>query len=151
MTRTRLTKHSGQCLLLLLTAALAQGCAPKPPPRPPTRQYAVDQTGGAKACTVPKVSPAAGKETAVPMSVGNDGGWCAISVTQPGSKSSEPTPYRVGLLTGRPAHGKVYVHTVGDDTRIDYTPAPGFAGSDSFTVKLVPGDAVLKVDVTVTK
>jgi hypothetical protein len=86
------------------------------------------------------------------MTVGNDGGWCAISVMQPASsKESGPTPYKAGLLTSRPAHGKVYVHTVGDATRIDYRPAPGYAGPDSFAVTLVPGNAVLRADVTVTK
>jgi hypothetical protein len=39
---------------------------------------------------------------------------------------------------------------VGDETRIDYTPDRRFAGSDAFTVKLIPGDATIKVAVTVT-
>ena len=111
----------------------------------------MDQTGAAKSCTVPKVTPEDGKETSVPMQVGNSGGWCAISVSQPGSKESGPVPYKSGLLTGRPSHGKVYIHTVGDATRIDYTPAPDYAGPDNFTVSLIPGSAVLRVDVTVTK
>lgn len=137
--------------MLLLAAALAQSCA-RPPARAPARQYAVDQAGAAKSCTVPKVTPAGGKETPVPMTVGNDGGWCAISLTEPASpKDAGPNPYKAGLLTSRPAHGKVYVHTVGDATRIDYRPAPGYAGPDSFAVTLVPGDATLRADVTVTK
>jgi hypothetical protein len=78
------------------------------------------------------------------MSVGNDGGWCAIHVSQAG-----PHPYDVGLLTARAAHGIVYVHPVGDDTRIDYTPKKGFTGSDAFNVKLVPGNAELHVTVAV--
>jgi hypothetical protein len=87
----------------------------------------------------------------VPVSVGNDGGWCAISVARAGSKDTGPIPYKTGLLAGRPSHGKVYIHTVGDATRIDYTPAPGYAGPDSFTVTLVPGAAVLRAEVTVAK
>jgi len=138
--------------LLLTAAALAASCAPKPPPRAPTRQYAVDQTGAAKSCTVPKVTPADGKETPVAISVGNDGGWGAISVSQPpATRNADLVPYKAGLLTSRPTHGKVYVHTVGDATRIDYRPAPNYAGPDSFAVTLLPGDAVLRVDVTVTK
>ncbi len=42
------------------------------------------------------------------------------------------------------------IHEVGDDTRIDYTPDRRFTGSDSFTVKLIPGEERLKVAVTVT-
>ena len=59
-------------------------------------------------------------------------------------------PYTSALLTARPTHGTVYIHPVGDDTRIDYTPDRGFAGSDSFVVRLIPGDPSLRVAVTVT-
>ena len=131
-------------LALLAIVALAQGCAR--PTRPPARQYAVDQTGAAKSCTASKPDPAPGKETQAKLEVKNDGGWCAIAVAQPG-----PMPYKAGLVESRPQHGKVYVHTVGDDTRIDYTPAPDYAGPDRFTVRLLPGGALLKVDATVTK
>jgi hypothetical protein len=108
-----------------------------------TRLYASDLAGGARSCAVPAVSVTAGQETAVPMTVGNDGGWCGITVSQSGQ------PFSAGLLVTRPAHGKIYIHTVGDATRIDYTPDPKFAGSDSFVVRLVPGDGSLRVAVTV--
>ena len=110
------------------------------------RVYAVDQQGEARVCTVPKVPALVdGKEAAVPMTVGNNGGWCAVEVARNGS------PYGAGLLMARPAHGKVLIHTVGDVTRIDYTPAPGYAGPDSFTARLIPGEATLRVTVTVTR
>ncbi len=79
------------------------------------------------------------------MAVGNDGGWCAITVDRNGA------PYGAGLLAARPAHGKVLIHTVGDATRIDYTPAPGYAGPDSFTARLLPGESTVRVAVTVTR
>jgi hypothetical protein len=41
------------------------------------------------------------------------------------------------------------IHQVGDDTRIDYTPDRGFTGTDSFAVKLIPGNAVIRITVTV--
>jgi hypothetical protein len=151
LTRSRRISPVFFRLLVCGIAVLAESCAPNPPPRPPTRQYAVDQKGAAKSCTVPKVTPEDGKETPVPITVGNDGGRCAISVARPGSKEWEPAPYKTGLLTGRPSHGKAYIHTVGDATRIDYTPAPGYAGPDSFAVTLLPGAAVLRVEVTVAK
>ena len=108
--------------------------------------YSVDFRGAAKSCTVPKnLSLAPGKPTEATITVGNDGGWCAVTVSQADDK-----PYDVGLVTTRPAHGRLLVHTVGDDTRIDYTPETGFAGSDAYAVRLVPGRVVLSVKVTVT-
>jgi hypothetical protein len=122
-----------------------QGCAQQQVQQSSARLYAIDQVGAAKSCTVPKVSLTDGKESDVAMTVGNDGGWCAISVSQSG-----PQPYAAGLLTARPAHGKVYIHPVGDYTRIDYTPAAGFTGTDTFSVKLLPGSPVIRATVTVT-
>lgn len=74
------------------------------------------------------------------MRLDNDGGWCALATHQDG-----PVPFIAGLLTTRPEHGKVFVHSVGDDTRLDYTPEPHFGGNDSFAVQLVPSDAVIRV------
>jgi hypothetical protein len=125
--------------------ALLAACAPQQAAGPSSRVYAVDQAGGAKSCNSPTPSLTAGQATDVALKVGNDGGWCAITVSQSGH-----TPFSAGLLTAPPAHGKVLIHTVGDDTRIDYTPTRGFTGSDAFTVKLIPGDPVVRAAVTVT-
>ncbi|MFB9969220.1 hypothetical protein ACFFMP_03780 [Pseudoroseomonas cervicalis] len=38
---------------------------------------------------------------------------------------------------------------MGDYTRLDYIPDPGFTGTDSFTVRLLPGSTSVKVNVTV--
>jgi hypothetical protein len=126
-------------------AVMLQGCAPQARPASGTRLFATDFTGGAKSCNVPKVSPVAGKETAATMTVGNDGGWCGITVDDNGH------PFSAGLLTDRPEHGQVFIHSVGDATRIDYTPNKGFTGSDRFTVRLLPGSAVIRAAVTVEK
>ena len=139
----------GAGLGLLATGLLLQGCAPQQAAGPAAsgaREYEVDQQGEARVCTVPKPPALAdGKEAALPMTVGNNGGWCGIDLTRNGG------PYAYGLLTARPAHGKVLIHTVGDRTRIDYTPAPGYAGPDSFIARLSPGEATLRVTVTVTR
>ncbi len=130
----------------VVAAAGLQGCQQPQVAAPPpaARQYAIDQQGGAKLCTVPKETRLTdGKETPAAMTVGNDGGWCAIDVARDGE------PYSAGLLILRPTHGQVYIHTVGDNTRIDYTPRPGYAGPDSFTARMIPGDATLRVSVTV--
>jgi len=123
---------------------LLQACADKGPAGPSARVYSADVTGGAKSCTVPRVTPAAGKETPVEMKLVNDGGWCGITVNNNGK------PYAAGLLAAAPTHGKVFIHSVGDDTRIDYTPTARFTGSDAFTVRLIPGDATLRTSVVVT-
>ncbi len=132
---------------MLLVGALLQGCSEKaaPPAGSTLRVYAADVTGGAKRCTVPAVSPAPGKTADAAITVGNDGGWCGLPLHQPG-----PKPFSAGLLTARPAHGSVTIHEVGDDTRIDYVPDRGYAGPDSYAVKLLPGDGVVQVSVTVT-
>jgi hypothetical protein len=143
----RIAQPAAWCALAV-TAVLLQGCGAEKSPPPPeasrARTFAVDQAGAAKSCTAPRPSLTAGKPSDVAMAVANNGGWCGLLVTQAG-----PKPFGAGLLTVRPAHGKVYVHTVGDDTRIDYTPDFGFAGTDSFTVQLLPGDASVRVAVTV--
>lgn len=130
---------------LMLTAMLVQGCEQPQTNASATRLYAVDMTGGAKICSAPRVDPTNGEPTSVALKLGNDGGWCGVLVSQSGR------PYAAGLVTARPKSGKVYVHTVGDATRIDYTPDRAFAGGDSFTVKLLPGNASVQVDVSVSK
>jgi hypothetical protein len=79
------------------------------------------------------------------MTLGNDGGWCGLTVRQSPGK-----PYDAGLLSVRPSHGSVLIHEVGDDTRIDYTPDHRYVGSDTFTVKLIPGNAMVSVSVSVS-
>jgi hypothetical protein len=129
----------------LVAGAVLAGCSPNSPGiASRLRTYAADLTGGAKSCEVPKVDPAAGQSTDAAITVVNDGGWCGIKVYQDDHK-----PYGAGLLTTRPSHGAVTIHVVGDDTRIDYTPDRKFTGSDSFAVKLVPGNATVQVVVTV--
>ena len=134
-------------ITLLLTGALVQACAPNAAaPVSRLRVYAADVAGGAKTCFVPQITPASGKTTETAMNLANDGGWCGLPVSQSG-----PKPYDAGLLTARPAHGTVTIHGVGDATRIDYTPDRGFTGTDSFSVKLLPGDATLRIAANVTQ
>jgi hypothetical protein len=130
---------------LALAGAVLQGCAEKPATaQSQTRLFASDFQGGAKSCVAPKPKLEEGKESSANMKVGNDGGWCGITVAQDGK------PYDAGLVTRAPEHGNVYIHQVGDDTRIDYTPDRGFSGADTFMVTLLPGKPELRVAVTVT-
>ncbi|MGE0416215.1 MAG: hypothetical protein AB7O80_05360 [Acetobacteraceae bacterium] len=112
---------------------------------PGGRVFAVDLAGKARKCEVEQPSPEENKRTATKMTVSNEGGWCGISVVRRAG-----VPYDSALMETRPTHGKVLVHRVGDTTRIDYTPTARFTGTDSFAVKLIPGNATLNVAVTVT-
>ena len=138
-------RRAAAWLVLALGGLLLQGCAKSAAPASQPRLFESDLQGAAKRCTAPKPQLAPGKETAVEMKLGNDGGWCAIVVASGGA------PYDTGLLTELPAHGSVYIHPVGNATRIDYTPDARFSGSDTFVVKLLPGSPVLRVSVAVTR
>jgi hypothetical protein len=128
--------------VLTLAVGSLQGCT-KPPPPPAAsgaRIYSHDMEGKAAICTVSATPAVDGKETPETMVTGG-GGWCGIPL------HTASGPYTAGLLT-QPAHnGRVYVHTVGDDTRIDYIPKPGAVVPDSFTVQLIPGNATVRVAV----
>lgn len=141
------------CAAMVAAAILPMGCAeqPKPVAHTPLPVYQVDLQGGAASCQVTPPAPALadGQQSAATITVANDGGWCAISVAQSGVPNA-PVPYSAGLLTSVPAHGKVLIHSVGDATRIDFTPERGATGPDAFTVRLVPGNAEIRVSVSVT-
>jgi hypothetical protein len=136
----------GRGLVLATTLAALAGCAQEQRPAASAhRVFYADLQGGAQLCTVPRnVTLTPGQQTEATMVVGNDGGWCGISVSQSG-----PRPYDAGLLVGRPEHGRVHVRKVGDQTRIDYIPDAAFGGEDAFTVRMLPGNPALRVKVTV--
>jgi hypothetical protein len=136
--------HGRLWLATAATVLLLQACAERTSSGPPARVFAADMTGAAKVCTAPPVTPAAGRTIDAAIKLGNDGGWCAITVNNNGR------PFDAGLLAATPQHGKVLIHTVGNDTRIDYTPPARYAGPDAFSVRLIPGDAVIRVTATVT-
>jgi hypothetical protein len=133
--------------MLVLAGTLLQACAPAAtgPAGSRLRIFAADLTGAAKTCEVPNIAPAHGQTTEAAIKLVNDGGWCGLPAHQEG-----PKPFEAGLLTVRPEHGTVLIHEVGDDTRVDYTPDHGFVGTDTFTVKLIPGDATVRVAAAVT-
>jgi len=144
----RVMKTAASMVTILAGAVLLTACSDTPAPvaRPRLPVYASDMKGAAKQCEVSGVTPVAGQPVDATMKLGNDGGWCAIAVHQSG-----PKPFDVGLLAKRPAYGNVTIHTVGDETRIDYVPDPGYLGADTFGVKLLPGASVVQVQVTVAK
>ena len=144
MSEHRLTARPAAWIAILMTGVPLQACSgDQGPVGSGTRLYAADMTGGAKTCEVAKVSPVDGQSTDAMMKLDNSG-WCGQPLRQPDGR-----PFDVGLLLERPAHGSVVIHQVGDETRVDYTPDRGFTGSDSFSVKMIPGNAVIRMSVTV--
>lgn len=137
-------RRHGAIAAFLTIGALLAACSPTGRSGSTLRTFAADLAGGAKVCEVPEVSPGKAADLKVAIKVVNDGGWCGIRLHQPG-----PEPYAAGLLTARANHGNVTIHSVGDDTRIDYTPDRGYVGNDEFRVKLIPGDVTLNVSVAV--
>ena len=125
------------CLAGLALAACTQP-ATGPNARHPT--YSVDLAGKAAVCTAPAVELTRGQPATGTISTGG-GGWCGIPVTLGGDALT------AGLLAQPPARGRVYIHTVGDETRVDYTPT-GAAASDAFTVQFLPGDETMRVTVS---
>jgi hypothetical protein len=142
MKHTRSTLSGTPWLCLAVTASLLQGCAPQPTWN---GIYAIDAAGGAKTCVAPTVSPPDGQTVQAQLQVSNEGGWCGMTLNRGGA------PYASYLLVTAASHGRVFAHHVGTNTRIDYTPDAGFLGTDSFAVRLIPGNAVLQVAVSVTK
>lgn len=134
----KLSPFTIPCLAALGLAACAQPAAVGPAAsRNPV--YAFDLAGKAATCTAADVSVSEGQPATGSIETGG-GGWCGIAVTRGGNALA------AGLLTQAPRAGHVYVHTVGDVTRVDYTPN-GAPGADAFTVKFIPGDEVMNVNV----
>jgi len=127
---------------LAATALLAQGCAPQ---ASWNGVFKMDLAGAARVCVAATASPPDGQTSVVQMQVSNEGGWCGVNATRGG------VPFESYLLAARPAHGKIYAHRVGGYTRIDYTPDTGFAGTDTFAVRLIPGNAAIQGAVSVTR
>jgi hypothetical protein len=126
---------------LMLTVLALEGCnTVVPASQSHLPVYQTDTVGKAASCTVSPVTVTDNHPSAVTMTTGG-GGWCGINVRHDGE------PFAAGLLTQEAHNGKVYIHSVGDDTRIDYTPRPGSVGPDSFAVQLIPGNAVIQVAV----
>lgn len=131
-----------RAIVALSIAGLAlQACsAEKMAQKQPAPLYSADFVGKAPLCTAPAISVADGKEAAGRIATGG-GGWCGFTLNRDGS------PYASFLLTDKARFGKVLVHTVGDDTRIDYTPNTPTVTADAFSVRLIPGDAIVRVAV----
>ncbi len=125
---------------LCLPALCLAGCVQQhPASMAAASSYSADLVGRAANCTAPPVVVADGHDAAGTINTGG-GGWCGIPVTRDGK------PVGAALLTQPARSGSVYVHTVGSETRVDYTPYSGKV-ADGFTIKFIPGDETMRVTV----
>ncbi len=142
-------------LLSFLTAAvILASCAPTPPPpAPPAPPPPLPPHFGpppAGSCKIAPFHAAEGHETEVLMTVGNDGGYCAATLT-----TAAGQPYDAPLVpaNGKPEHGLVRVVKYNGKTSVEYTPDAGYAGHDHFAVRLIirgtAGYTTLNVSITV--
>lgn len=113
---------------LLLSACARQEVAQAP-------RLAEPMDGAAQVCTVTPNELPVGQPASAQMQVRNDGGWCAVRIAD-----KDGTPFSYPLMRQRPEHGMVAVNKVNNNSRIEYTPTAGYAGTDAFTVALVPKD-----------
>ncbi len=134
----------------LALGTLLVGCAAPPPPPPAPPPPPPPHLGPPQAanCTASPVNlPDGGSGTAT-ISLSNDGGYCAVSLTDAAGQ-----PFDAGIEPVQPAHGTAVIVKYAGKTSIEYVPVGGYAGSDAFTVKLIlkgqPGYTTLNVAVTV--
>lgn len=127
-----------------------QGCSPKPPLAPTAEMPLHYGPPPARVCTLSPFALTDGAATPVAMTISNDGGYCAIMVTQ-----KDGNAFAAGLEPTQPAHGSALIIKYNNKTSIEYVPETSYAGADAFSVKLitreVPGYTTLNVAVTVQK
>ncbi len=138
----------------LAVGVFLAGCADKPaaPPPPPPPPPLPPHFGPppAASCTVLPFKVSEGHETEVLMTVGNDGGYCAATLTTTGGK-----PFDAPLVpsNGQPEHGVVRIVPYNGKTSVEYTPDAGYKGHDHFATRLIvrgmPGYTSLNVSITV--
>ena len=142
--------HARTLLPLLAIGVLLAACQPKAPPPaaalPPLPPHAGPPP--AATCQVTPFTVSDGGTATVAVTVSNEGGYCAAKLT-----ASSGKPFDAPLVTAMPLHGTPYVTKYNGQTSVEYTPETGFAGHDSFVVKLIlrgkPGYTTLNMSVTV--
>jgi hypothetical protein len=129
---------------------LLAGCAQPPPPVVEAPAPLPPHLGPppAASCVVAPFHVADGGTADVNMTVSNDGGYCAATLTAANGK-----PFDAPLVPEKPAHGEDSVVEYNGKTSVEYTANQGYVGHDAFTVKLIlkgqPGYTTLNVAVDV--
>ncbi len=85
----------------------------------------------------------AGAGAPMAMTISNDGGWCAHRLTHNGYA------FTGGNVVQQPQHGQARIRHLVNRSVIEYRSTPGYVGSDSFSVTMLPGNSTFLVDVEV--
>ncbi len=135
----------------LFAAVMLAGCHAAPPPAPPPPPAPLPPHIGpppAKSCTVAPFKVTNGGTADIAMTVSNEGGYCAATLTADNGK-----PFDAPLVPVLPEHGTPRVVKYNGKTSVEYTPDTGYVGHDSFVVHLLeqgaPGHTTLNLSVTV--
>ena len=95
-------------------------------------------------CHVGPVQKAANGALSATMTVRSDDGLCALPV-----RTAANTNYASFGVSPAPKHGKAFLYNYDDATYVNYTPSTAYAGTDSFTAILIPGNGQPRVSLTV--
>ncbi len=146
--QTRLLSSS--ILSLVGLGVLLAGCAKPPVPAAEAPAPLPPHLGPPPAanCAVAPFHVADGGTADVAMTVSNDGGYCAATLT-----TAAGAPFDAPLVPEKPLHGEDSVVQYNGKTSVEYTANTGFVGKDRFVVKLIvkgqPGYTTLNVAVNV--
>lgn len=133
-------------LALALQACQPKPVAPPPPPPPPAPPPHVGPPAAAK-CSVAPFQVTDGGTATVEITVSNEGGYCAATLTAASGK-----PYDAPLVPVLPQHGTPRVMKYDGKTSVEYVPESGYSGKDHFVVHLLVkgSQAVTTLNVSVT-
>ncbi len=137
------------CILML--GALVQGCAQPAAAPPAAAAVPLPPHAGpppARRCTVSPFHVKDGGSADVQMTLSNEGGYCAATLT-----AANGNPFDAPLVPVPPLHGVPRIVKYNGKTSVEYAAQPGFGGHDNFVVRLIvqgqPGYTTLNVSVTV--
>lgn len=115
---------------LAVALSLAACAKPEPQVAAPVEDLNI---GIASTCTASPTDATAAPGAPATISMSGDG-WCAVRVTE---RDGQPYLYGKVPPSGRAQNGSINIQKIGGQTRVEYTPRPGFAGTDQFEVVLV--------------
>ncbi|GAN62752.1 hypothetical protein AA0313_0633 [Acetobacter indonesiensis NRIC 0313] len=131
--------------VLALTGGMLAGCATTSGPIQTGSPNPFGYMKKSAVCSTTPVKAGANGQLATTMTVRSDDGLCELKISQPSGKS-----YASFGVTPAPEHGKAFLYNLDNDTHVTYTPTMGYAGTDTFTVILVPGPGEKRTNLTVT-
>ncbi|ATJ91058.1 Ig-like domain-containing protein [Acetobacter tropicalis] len=131
--------------VLALTGGMLAGCATTSGPVQVGTPNPFGYMKKSAVCSTTPIKTGADGQMSTTMTVRSDDGLCELKISQPSGKS-----YASFGVSPAPEHGKAFLYSLDRDTHVTYTPTMGYAGTDTFTVILVPGPGEKRTRLTVT-